>query len=455
MVDDQLNAKLADLELGFDDKDDVKSKQDNEALFQSDFLFNWLAPEVLQFSTYTQASDVYSLSLVLWEIMSGEIPFCEDQNELQSTRDRIIKGRRPSFDVDGISICSREYEKLVTLGWSVDPSIRPAAADFVSSLDKIWRSSGNSNLQILANSRAVPATVSSYLNHLSSLDKLQSIMETDSRFSEFTKDESISIQQISPLRDLYEVIVNDAVWKAIRCAPDPIIIISAQAPHIILSMSSKFESLMGLNQEKYVGLCFEEFVMSPSTVVDIKASNQKVLSDFYVSLKLNKCAHMVITFLVSDKSEGTMSIHAIPIFSKDSVEHEIVADRQWVNLENISKQEREDIDFSNGNADVERDALYYALEMTQLEHIHREEDESQEFLRNWSTGSISSRFSGLFRGTNSTPHSRHYSMQANNRSQSFNVSNRNAEISTRMRTSYSSGNLRDSLVSRESISSNV
>ena len=52
-------------------------------------------------------------------------------------------------------------------------------------------------------------------------------------------------------------------------------------------------------------------------------------------------------------------------------------------------EEREDIDFSNENSDIERDVRYYALDMTQLEHIYREEDESQDFLRNWSTGSIS------------------------------------------------------------------
>ena len=34
-----------------------------------------LAPEVIRGEAATQASDVYSLSLVLWEIISGAIPY--------------------------------------------------------------------------------------------------------------------------------------------------------------------------------------------------------------------------------------------------------------------------------------------------------------------------------------------------------------------------------------------
>jgi serine/threonine protein kinase len=40
-----------------------------------DVLFNWIAPEVLVGELYTQASDVYSLALVLWEIIASEVPF--------------------------------------------------------------------------------------------------------------------------------------------------------------------------------------------------------------------------------------------------------------------------------------------------------------------------------------------------------------------------------------------
>ncbi len=36
-----------------------------------DFLANWSAPEVIKDGCHVQASDVYSFSLVLWEILTG------------------------------------------------------------------------------------------------------------------------------------------------------------------------------------------------------------------------------------------------------------------------------------------------------------------------------------------------------------------------------------------------
>ena len=71
LVDHQLNAKLADLELGADTDMQFEIKNiDDNALFDYDFLANWIAPEVLQQAPYTQASDIYAMSLVFWEIFS-------------------------------------------------------------------------------------------------------------------------------------------------------------------------------------------------------------------------------------------------------------------------------------------------------------------------------------------------------------------------------------------------
>lgn len=40
-----------------------------------DFLANWSAPEVIQGKMHSQASDIYSFSLVLWEILTSIVPF--------------------------------------------------------------------------------------------------------------------------------------------------------------------------------------------------------------------------------------------------------------------------------------------------------------------------------------------------------------------------------------------
>jgi hypothetical protein len=478
LVDDQLNAKLADLELGFDDDDDTKSKQDNEALFQEDFLFNWLAPEVLQSTIYTQASDIYSLSLVLWEIMSGEFPFFENDiiNQLRPMKEQIIGGRRPDFTDKGLPICCAAYEQIVTLGWSMDPLVRPSAASLVAALNKIWRTSGNSRLEILGDSRRVSSVLSSYLLSMSpAVD--QSLKRTES--SSIVSKESIpgprsgfqrnlflddeeknntaeevmaSYQHLAPLRDLYLAIESDPIWKIARSSTDPLIIISGKAPHIFMLMSTKFESLTGLREKNCFGLCFEDFVTSPRHIVDKEGSNQKILSDFYVSLKLNKSAHMVLDFLTSSDEELPLSVYAMPIYSKDSVEYDNMTSVDMTHsLDSISIRDIDHFDFSAESMNADKDALYYILDMSYLEPLNKVAASS--FVRTFSTSSMASKLSGLFksRPVSSTP-SRHMSMQNQNqsRSSSFSIVNRNSEISNMMRTSYSSGNLnglRDSFLS--------
>ena len=36
---------------------------------------NWMAPEVLRVESYREASDVYSFGVIVWEIVTGQIPY--------------------------------------------------------------------------------------------------------------------------------------------------------------------------------------------------------------------------------------------------------------------------------------------------------------------------------------------------------------------------------------------
>jgi hypothetical protein len=88
-VDSQFNAKLADLELGV-----PTFGSDKEQPFSGptvdDFLVNWVAPEVLRGEPFSQASDVYSLSLVFHEILTRLIPY-EDLPTIRETARSTIK----------------------------------------------------------------------------------------------------------------------------------------------------------------------------------------------------------------------------------------------------------------------------------------------------------------------------------------------------------------------------
>lgn len=111
LVDSHLNAKISDLELGITEEtkpeltfgklwkkggsflglkkkvsgfsmnsgSNTDSEQVSElgigegVLRADDFLANWSAPEVIKDGLHVQASDMYSFSLVLWEILTGAL----------------------------------------------------------------------------------------------------------------------------------------------------------------------------------------------------------------------------------------------------------------------------------------------------------------------------------------------------------------------------------------------
>jgi len=83
LVDYQLNAKIADLELGSTNVQELSAASNGVSkavnskieLQIEEMLANWVAPEVFRTRTYDQSADVYSLGLVLWEIVSGSLPF--------------------------------------------------------------------------------------------------------------------------------------------------------------------------------------------------------------------------------------------------------------------------------------------------------------------------------------------------------------------------------------------
>ena len=131
LVDGQLNAKLADLELG---KDDQQVDIDPESL-----LPNWAAPEVLLGKPYTQASDVYSLSLVLWEIVTGVIPYSEIHG---SCRDNFEIIRNEVAVLHNRLAIPKEYEEIaqvIEAGWHKDISVRPRALNIVEALMNMWK----------------------------------------------------------------------------------------------------------------------------------------------------------------------------------------------------------------------------------------------------------------------------------------------------------------------------
>jgi serine/threonine protein kinase len=94
----------------------------------------WLAPEVMADKIYTVKADVYSIGVILWELLTrkaffGEIRF------MSLLEDKVKSGERPPIPDD----CVPAYRRLIEDCWAQDPDARPSCAVIAERLTEIMR----------------------------------------------------------------------------------------------------------------------------------------------------------------------------------------------------------------------------------------------------------------------------------------------------------------------------
>ena len=90
----------------------------------------YIAPEIWESQKYDKAGDVYSFSLIVYEIITNEKPFNDLHSISEIFVNVVMKGIRPEFNFS----IPDSYRHLIEKCWSYDPSDRPTFDDIVSSL---------------------------------------------------------------------------------------------------------------------------------------------------------------------------------------------------------------------------------------------------------------------------------------------------------------------------------
>lgn len=91
---------------------------------------SYSAPEILQFNEYSKSGDVYAFSLIIYEIITGEVPFKEIKNTNEIFNEVVTKGKRPEIK-ESVGEC---YRRLIEICWKQDPNERPSFDDIVNIL---------------------------------------------------------------------------------------------------------------------------------------------------------------------------------------------------------------------------------------------------------------------------------------------------------------------------------
>eukprot|EP00002_Diphylleia_rotans_P040214 TRINITY_DN9484_c0_g3_i1.p1 TRINITY_DN9484_c0_g3~~TRINITY_DN9484_c0_g3_i1.p1 ORF type:complete len:271 (-),score=47.43 TRINITY_DN9484_c0_g3_i1:246-1058(-) len=92
------------------------------------------APEVLTRQDFSKSSDVFSLGMVFWEILTLRTPF----SSTEEARERIMQNNMPEVPED----CPKWFKKLIQRCWCVQKQKRP---DIKQITEILWQKSRSAN----------------------------------------------------------------------------------------------------------------------------------------------------------------------------------------------------------------------------------------------------------------------------------------------------------------------
>ncbi|KAL8138174.1 hypothetical protein V2J09_004175 [Rumex salicifolius] len=124
LIDEAFNMKIADFGIACHEANCDKFGEDPGT-------FRWMAPEIIKNKSYGRKVDVYSFGLILWEMLSGSIPY-QNLNPFQAAYAAVNKNMRPQFPESSPPVMRAIIEQC----WSAEQDKRLEFSQIVQLLEE-------------------------------------------------------------------------------------------------------------------------------------------------------------------------------------------------------------------------------------------------------------------------------------------------------------------------------
>lgn len=167
--------------LGFDVRGDVKlfdlglvkellpQNQDRQGNYKLSMAGTprYMAPEVGRYQPYNLSADVYSLSMLLYEIITLEKPF--KKWTYTQLKEKIFRdGHRPPMKLDnGAKVWPKSMRNLIHAGWSQNPKKRPSMDDMYEQLKVAYVTLGKVAVEEVSHNRRRSTFVATSMSKMS------------------------------------------------------------------------------------------------------------------------------------------------------------------------------------------------------------------------------------------------------------------------------------------------
>ena len=105
LLNDNLYPKLADFGLSKEISEDNLNVPNPDHKIKG--IPMYCSPEILESYNYTKSGDVYAFGLIVYEIITNEVPFNDIKNIFKLTSEVVVNKKRPSFTYP-VPDCYRE-----------------------------------------------------------------------------------------------------------------------------------------------------------------------------------------------------------------------------------------------------------------------------------------------------------------------------------------------------------